>query len=423
MSLRFLLFSQNIILSILFCNFPGSLQAEPLWPRWRGPAGTGHSNEADLPIRWTDDNILWSTDLNGAGQSSPVAWGNRIFLTTSTEKGAARHVLCIDRHSGQHLWKNTAWKGVPERVHGMNSWASPTCVTDGECVVAFFGDAGIHCYEVDGTPRWSHDLGKFSMNDWGVASSPILVGDLVVQNCDADNVAFIVAFHKRTGEEVWRTQRPRSRSWSTPIITDMDGQPVIVVNGHFGIHAYEPQTGKSLWAYEGGSGRGSPSVVTHDDLIIGLSGLCRGEGDLIALPVSSRGEVAADALRWSVARPRGRDLPSPIVVGQFLFTVSLRPGLAICYDATTGKESWKQRLVGQWSSSPVAANGLVYLIDESGETVVLRPGPSFEQIARNQVTTSTEEVFRASLMPYDGQLFCRSNKRLFCIAPLTTLNK
>ncbi|MBI1830168.1 MAG: PQQ-binding-like beta-propeller repeat protein, partial [Planctomycetes bacterium] len=176
------------------------------WPSWRGPAGSGHSRETGLPTRWDAKAVVWRTALPGEGQSSPVVFGNRIFLTAALEKGKKRVVLCVDRHKGKILWQETAWTGTPEKSHGMNGWASATCATDGERVIAFFGKGGLHCYSVQGKKLWSRDLGAFS-GPWGTSACPILVGDLVVQNCDATTNAALVAVDKKTGTDVWRTKR------------------------------------------------------------------------------------------------------------------------------------------------------------------------------------------------------------------------
>src|SRR5215475_911965 len=157
-----------------------TLSAEPSWPCWRGPDGTGHSAESRLPVRWDANSIVWKTPLKGRGQSSPILWGDRIFLTSALDSGKTRLVFCVDRNNGKVLWEHEAWTGTPEASHAMNGWASASCVTDGERVVAFFGKGGIHCYSVEGKPLWKRDLGSFP-GPWGSSASPIIVGDLVIQ--------------------------------------------------------------------------------------------------------------------------------------------------------------------------------------------------------------------------------------------------
>ncbi len=188
--------------TILLANLllgPSATRGESNWPQWRGPHQDGHSSETDLPVKWSPENVLWKMQLPGIGQSSPIIWGDRIFLTSALENGKQRLVFCVDRKTGKILWQQTAWKGQPEKSHVMNGWASASCVTDGEIVVAFFGVAGIHAYTLDGKPLWSRDLGKFE-GPWGTAACPIIVDNLVIQNCDADTDACLVALDKKTGQ-------------------------------------------------------------------------------------------------------------------------------------------------------------------------------------------------------------------------------
>ena len=173
------------------------------WPSWRGPRGDGHSTESSVPVRWNAKSVVWRTQLPGEGQSSPAIWGDRIFLTASLNKGEKRIVLCVDRHKGNILWQQEAWSGVPEKSHPMNGWASATCATDGERVIAFFGKGGMHCYSADGKKLWSRDLGPFA-GPWGTSACPIIIGDLVIQNCDATANAYIIAVDKKTGKNVWK---------------------------------------------------------------------------------------------------------------------------------------------------------------------------------------------------------------------------
>lgn len=172
--------SLQICVICVICGSLSSFVRAEEWPSWRGPRGDGHSTEKDVPIHWDAKSIIWKTPLPGNGQSSPVVWGERIFLTAALDKGKKRIVFCVDRKTGSILWQREAWSGVPEPSHPMNGWASPTCATDGERVVAFFGKGGLHCYSVDGKHLWSRDLGSFP-GPWGTAACPIIVGDLVIQ--------------------------------------------------------------------------------------------------------------------------------------------------------------------------------------------------------------------------------------------------
>ena len=384
--------------------------AEVNWPRWRGPQQDGHSSETNLPVKWSAENVVWKAELPGSGQSSPIIWGDRIFLTSALEQGQERVVFCVDRKTGQVAWKETAWKGTPEPIHNMNGWASATCVTDGEVVVAFFGRGGIHAYTVAGKPLWSHDLGKFE-GPWGTSACPIMTGDMVVQNCDADSDAYIRAFNKQSGKEVWKTRRRDHRGWSTPIIVESGTRREIVVNGHEGVQAYDPASGHELWFCKSFNGRGEPTVTPAGGLLCVANGLA---GDFYSVRPGGDGDVTQTHMAWHTPRQGGRDCPSPIVVGEFIIVCDMS-GIATCYDAADGHVYWKNRLNGKFSGSPIAAGGLVYLLNEAGKTVVIKPGPTFEVVAENELSAGKEEIFRASPAPCNGQIFLRSTSVLYCI--------
>ena len=405
------------LLLILSLSLPARLsplQAESGWPQWRGADGTGVSSETGIPVRWDAQQILWRTRIPGRGQSSPVASEGRVFLTTASSDGGSRSVVCVDQETGALLWQRKVVQGPPEKVHQMNSWATPSCATHGGRVFAYFGSGGLYCFDLRGQPLWQRDLGQLENSQWGVGSSPILFGETVIQTCDGDNDAFLIALDQVTGKQRWRQARPKHRSFSTPMVIRVDRKQELVLNGHLGVHAYDPQTGRELWFCAGGSGRGTPSVTSGHNLVFAISGRSRGNGDLMAIRPGGRGAVAATHLAWQTQRG-GRDLPSPLLVGDYLMAVNLRPGVATCYHAPTGKLLWKQRLAGNFSASPVAAGGNVYMQSEQGETIVIRPAERYQEIARNRLPTENDESFRASLMPLSGKLFCRSDKYLYCI--------
>jgi outer membrane protein assembly factor BamB len=390
-------------------------RAENHWPRWRGPDGTGHTTEMKLPVTWDASSVVWKTELKGEGQSSPVVWGERIFLTTAVDGGRQRIVLCVNRGDGKILWEQTAWTGEPEPTHKMNDRASATCATDGERVIAFFGRGGIHCYDFDGKQLWSRDLGLFE-GPWGTAASPVIVDDLVIQNCDAEGDAYLIGLDKRTGDTVWKTPREKVRGWSTPVLIETAERKELLLNGEIGVNAYDPQTGADLWFCKVDSGRGETTVTSANGLVIALSGRA---GDMVAVRPGGSGVVTGTREAWRTMRRGGRDLPSPIVVGDYLIVVNMQ-GIASCYDAISGKELWKERICSNISASPIAANGLLYVPSETGETIVVRPGKTFELVARNSLGNGDNEMFRASLAPSDGQIFCRSDRVLYCIGKRQT---
>jgi outer membrane protein assembly factor BamB len=391
---------------------PAAFAAESNWPAWRGPHADGHSAETGLPLTWDASSIAWRAALPGRGQSSPVIWGEKIFLTTALDDGKQRVVLCLSRADGKTLWQKIAWTGTPEPSHKMNGWASATCATDGERVYAFFGHGGgLFCYSVDGELVWSQDLGEFS-SPWGTSACPILVGDLVIQNCDADADANLVAFNKKTGAKVWRTSRDNFRGWSTPVLVNVDGRQEIVLNGHTGVRAYDPATGKELWFCHNSKGRGEPTVTPGGGLLFAVNGLPG--GDIYAVRPGGSGTVTDSRRAWHGTRSGGRDTPSPILVGNFLLVVSM-PGVLTCYDSTTGKELWQSRLGGKFAASPIAYQGHAFFLDEEGTTTVVEPGPELKITARNALPAGDDEIFRASITPSAGQLFIRSDRTLYCV--------
>jgi hypothetical protein len=290
----------------------------------------------------------------------------------------------------------------------MNGWASATCATDGEVVVAFFGRGGLHAYTLDGQPLWSRDLGPFE-GPWGTAASPLIIGDLVIQNGDSERDAFLEAFDRKTGTSAWRRPRPDQRGWSTPVLVQQAGRAQLVLNGHTGVTAYDPANGAELWFTPNSNGRGEPTVTPGRDLLYVVCGL---GGDMYALRLAAASNSPQRV--WSAPRRGGRDLPAPIAVGDYVIVSSLS-GIATCYDAKTGKEHWKERLGGQFSSSPIAIGGLVFFQNEAGETIVIEPGPTLQIVARNALDKGTDELFRASLTPYGGRIYSRSTTHLYCI--------
>ena len=387
--------------------------AEGDWPGWRGPFYDGHTTESSVPVRWDEKSIVWRTELPGEGQSSPVIAGDRIFLTTALGSGRQRVFLCVDRRNGKIVWQEVVWTGEPEKTHAMNGWASATCATDGERVVAFFGRGGLHCFDVAGKKLWSKDLGTFE-GPWGTGASPLIVDNLVIQNCEAEEQASLTAFNIQTGEVMWKTPRniPERGGWSSPVLLTDGKSREVVLNGFNGVTSYDPASGKKLWFCKSFAGRGEPTATPGQGLVFVLNGLA---GDVYAVKPGGDGDVTQSRMAWHTPRRVGRDQPSPIVIGDFMLAVSM-DGIGCCYDVKTGHELWKDRLGTKFTSSPIAANGVVYFQSDTGETVVVKPGPKLEVLNRNSLPAATDEIFRASLAPSRGQMFSRSNKTLYCLA-------
>src|SRR5262249_1592643 len=259
---------------------------------------------------------------------------------------------------------------------------------------------------------WSKDLGAFP-GEWGTAASPVIVRDLVIQNCDAAGEGLLVAFDKTTGKEAWRTPRtaPERGGWTTPALGKGGDKQELVLNGETAVTGYGPTTGKELWHCKSFIGRGEPTVTPGAG---GLLFVVNGQpGDIYAVKPGGRGDVTKTHLAWHTPRKSGRDQPSPILTGNFMVVASMT-GVTTCYDAPTGKVLWSDRLKGSFSSSPVGVGNLVFFQNEAGDTTVIEPGPELKVVAENTLGAKGE-VFRASLIPCGGQWFTRSDKAAYCI--------
>lgn len=392
------------------------LQAEENWSQFRGPTGRGHSTDEAVPLKWDADSVVWKKTLKGQGQSSPINWGDRLFLTSASEDGKERYVFCLNRKDGKILWEQTISCDAPENPHKMNSFATPTCATNGERVVAFFGPGGLHCFDRDGNRKWSRQLGGFP-GRWGVAASPIILGDLVIQNCDAEGESSLVALGLETGKPVWKTEReakPRG-GWSTPIVIENEDRKELVLNGELGVRGYDPKTGKELWFCKAFNGRGSPVPDFANGLLHVVSGK---PGDTYAVKPGGKGDVTKSHMAWHTKRKAGRDLPSPAVVDGYLIVVSMS-GKASCYDAKTGEIHWEEKLgvKGEFASAPLVVKGHVLLQNVyGGGVLVIKPGKTLEIVSQNSLGAEVSEMFRATLAPIEGQIFARSFSTVYCIA-------
>jgi outer membrane protein assembly factor BamB len=391
------------------------------WPRMRGPDGTGVAPAAvTAPVKWSEKEIVWKTPLKGKGHSSPVIWGDKIFLTTALEDGRERLVLCLDRNTGKVFWEQSAWKGEPEKSHKMNGWATPTCITDGQHVWAWFGKPGVFCYTVDGKPVWSQQLGQFiAKNGRGTASSLAIVGNILLVNGDSDSDPYLFGLDKTTGKTVWKAERAKDEGFSTPVVITVGGKEQVVLNGPDYVAAYDPVDGKQIWKCKSFNGRGEPMpAVGKDNLLIMVNGL---SGDIYAVKPDGHGDVTKTHMAWHTPRKGKRDEPSPTVVGDYLL-VSDMFGMLTCYEATTGKELWKEPIVEQGkkppfqvTAAPLAVGKNVYFVFEHGETVVVEAGPKLNIVARNNVGQSKDELFRASPAVGDGRIYIRSDQNLYCV--------
>lgn len=428
-------FHRRITFAILFVLSAASHADQPHWSSWRGPSGQGYSNDQRVPLRWNEkEKLLWKTPLPGRGNSTPIIWGRRVFLTAASQDGAERYLLCIDAHDGKLLWQRVVSRGVPAgKTHPWNGYASASCVTDGERVYAFFGTPGLFCYDMAGKELWTHGFGVFtSATGWGSAASPLLFDDLVIQNCDNDGEAglrpdekgmmaapmALVALDKRTGKVRWSTPRNQGRGFSTPrLITTAADKIEMVLNGPDGLWAYDPKSGKEIWhcrrsADKGQAKFGEPMPVGDRDALFAFSGR---PGPIQAIRPGGSGEIGPGERLWE-SRRKGRDVASPILWKDLLYAVDNRAVLT-CFEAKTGKAVYSKRLSSQAQvlASPVAVRSKLLFLFDTGETVVLEPGPTYKEAGRNVLGDKRSLDFAASPAIVAGRFYLRSQSYLYCI--------
>jgi outer membrane protein assembly factor BamB len=406
---------------------------------------------AGLPTTWsTDRNVAWRAALAGLGTSSPIVWGDRVFVTSQTGSvtlagGGAHPQLARDDRSlaaqenpiggrglapdrsgsdvslvveafrlstGERLWEHrTRAAGPMPVVHEKHNLATPTPVTDGERVYAWFGNGQVVALDLGGRPVWTRHLGMdYSPFDtqWGHGSSPVLYGDLLILLCDHLSDAYLLAVDARTGEQRWKVERGDGRvSHSTPLVVPGPNGDELLVNSSARIDVYDPRTGRLLW-YTGSERQTPiPSAVYHDGLIY----LSRGyrNSDFLALRPGGRGAVTRTHIAWEA--PSGASYVPSIVYYDGLLYMTNEVGVVTCADARTGERVWRHRLGGVFFASPVAGDGKIYLVSETGETFVLRAGRTPEVLAENDLG----ERFIASPAIAQGRLFLRSDRTLFAV--------
>ena len=417
------------------------------WPYWRGPAADGMA-VGDAPLTWSaTENVRWKTDIPGLGHSSPVIWGDYIFLTTAIKTGAAgaaasappppaeagrgrggfgggggpqvEHkfdVIALDRRTGKILWQRTAKTAVPhEGGHNQyGSFASNSPVTDGTYVYAFFGSRGMHCYDFAGKLVWEKDFGvqmRMKMA-FGEGMAPVLAGEKLVLVFDHEDGSFMVVLDKKTGKDIWRATRDERTNWAAPLVTKVGARTEVIVAGSNRTRSYDLETGKVIWEVAGLGANTIPQPVRQDDLVFLMTGYQNPK--LMAVRLGREGDLTGtDAVVWSQTRGTSYT-PSPVVFDNKLYVLT-DSGMISCFNAKTGQPYYHQtRLPKTYSfkSSPVGANGKLYLATENEDVVVLRMGETFEVLATN---TMTDQVFIATPAVTGGELFLRSKTTLFCI--------
>lgn len=420
------------------------------WPSFRGAQASGIAEGQNLPDTWnvkSGENILWRTPIPGLAHSSPVVWGNRIFVSSAVSsdpkasfrpglygdgdasQDRSRHrwmIYAVNKRDGKILWERVAYEGEPkEKRHIKSTYANSTPATDGRIVVAWFGSQGVYAFDINGRPLWNVDLGRVDMGaydiptyEWGPASSPIIWNNLVILQCDTQADSFLLALDAATGKTVWKTERDELPSWGTPTVAMTPNGPVLVTNASNFIRGYDPQTGKELWRLGRSSKITAPTPIFSDDVFVVASG--RGpERPIFVVRSNARGDLTlpegksdSEAIVWS-RTGRGSYMPTPLSYKGNLYVLS-NNGLFDAYNLKTGAEVYRQRLplVGSgFSASPIAADGKIYLSNEDGEILVIAAGDKFEHVATN----SMGELLMATPAISQGVMYVRSAQSLIAI--------
>jgi outer membrane protein assembly factor BamB len=457
---RSIVVASLLVLAVLgSCFVTGYSNTDPgHWPQWRGPSFNGVARTG-APTEFGDaKNVKWKVAIPGRGFSTPIIWGDKVFLTTAVPTGKVMKpeappqpadgqnagqpqaggrrgggggpgggagegeehkfvVMCLDRKTGKTLWERVAKVAIPHegyhRTYG--SFASNAPLTDGKFIYASFGSRGIYCYDLNGKLAWEKDLGvKMRMRlGFGEGVAPALHGDLLIHPFDQESGSFVVALDKRNGKEMWRVARDEISAWSTPLVVDHKGKKLVVLSASKRVRAYDPENGKVVWECGGLGSNVIPHPVQHNDIVLTMSG--HREPKLMAIRLGREGDLTGtDALLWS--QTRGTSYTASPVLHDNKFYALTDNGVLSCFNATTGEPYYHQKRLPQadsFKASPVAAGGKLYLASESGMVTVIKMGEQFEVLANNSFE---DQVFIASPIVADGELFLRSKTHFFCIS-------
>ena len=410
----------NLIQTLLVSA--GIVHAEN-WPQFRGPTRQGNSTETRLPLHWdATSNVVWKTEIPGESWSSPIVWNDRVFVTTATESGQSCRVLSLEFNSGRILWNKEVFQQTPRRKEGRNTYATPTPATDGERVHACFGDGSFVSLNYAGDIVWTNRNYPF-YGQHGLGSSAILHGELLIMARDGSSdgedkklgwqipwdQSYLVALDTKTGRELWKGKRGLSRiSHGVPTIWEHDGRAEVISEAGDVVQGFDVRTGERLWSSEViGEGK-VPSMVLGD----GLAFTCGGWGGketIKAFRLGDKGDLKEKNLVWEQKKGMPK-VPSMIYVKPHLFAIT-DGGVASCMKADTGELLWQERIGGNFSASPVSAEGRIYLLSDEGVTTIIEAGPEFKVLARN----SLGEKVQASIAIAGRRLFIRTASNLYCI--------
>jgi outer membrane protein assembly factor BamB len=409
------------------------------WPGWRGPTANGISTLKDVPTTWSAErNVAWKTPVEGRGLSSPVVWGDRIFLTTDVEGEAVegvppkhrirgepfrhpdstgmnhKHILKLmsfDTKSGKQLWERTAYNGtMADEIHKFNTYASATTVTDGKFVYAYFDSQGLYKYDFDGNQVWKMSFGPIMAEGVGSGVSPVLFEDKVIILADQDEGegSFLAAVSTRDGKIAWKVARNAQVSWTVPVIVEVNKQPQLIVSGTENLIAYDPRSGKEIWKTEGVGGNSVHTPVYGHGMVF----VSTGYPSKNVMAVRLDPAAGEERIAWTYKKGTGY-IPNTILYGDYLYFMT-DAGLLTCVEAVTGKVEYESKRFpkpGQFAGAPVAFDGKLLITSQDGDTYVLKAGPVFEILGTN----SLEEWVVASLGIAGDSIYIRSQKNLYRI--------
>lgn len=403
----------RILVCLALSALTPSVSLSENWPAWRGPSGDGISREANVPTQWSaTNNIAWKTAVPGEGHSSPIVWGDRLFLTTALREKQERCLLAFDRATGKLLWEQTVVRSPLEGKNSENSYASSTPTTDGTNVYVTFLDGKevvVAAYDFSGKQVWLVRPGTF-FSQHGFSHTPVLFNDMVILVCDSKGENFIGAISRQDGRTVWKVQRDKpSQSYSPPLIREMAGRLQMVVPGNQAVTSLDPRTGKTLWVvnYQAEDAVITPVYNERTGLVLSCSSWPK--RILLAIKPDGTGDVTESKVVWNSSEGAPY-VPSPISVGDWFYTSGFATKETFCFEAATGKILWREKM-GLHHASPVATRDLIYFLNDDGVAHVFKAGPKFELVARNELGEKTY----ASPAISDGQIFLRSFKHLYAI--------
>lgn len=413
---------RTVLRTLGACTLPGMLSvpvraatAATDWPSWRGPTSDGVADGTSLPTRWSrTENVRWSVNLPGWGTSSPVVYRDRLYITTESEEAGVKSLLtlCLDRDSGKELWRHDFGLGVNQRTHEKSSLAVNTPAVTKDAVYVAFGNSDIARYSHEGeliwVTRYMEIFGDPKMA-WGYAVSPLVLDDSVLLPWDHHKgPCYLVGLDKRTGEIIWKKDRPIGTAHATPLLVEHHGQSDILASGKNRLTAFDAKAHTELWQYGEGEGPFNGEIVVspiHADGLVFLQ-LWR-QSPIHAIRLVGNGQPPEQV--WVSEKP-GPQEPSPIYYRGLLYAL-MDNGVLVCLDGKTGKEVYRVRLGGSCNSSPIASDGHLYLSNNEGATFVVRAGRDFELLATNDL----EERLTASAAVSGNQLFYRTDSQVYCI--------